>query len=96
MLLRLKNHCIETAAKDERRRIVSARLGLDESTERFRRLAEDLELITRFLENSDFRRMRSDRPGLVGGCDVVLELGRDAEAGGVLLNVGRKPAVDTR
>jgi hypothetical protein len=96
MLLHLKNHCIETAAKQERRRIVSALLEVDESTEEFRRLAEDLELITGFLENSDFRKMRSDRPELAGGADVEVELARDAEAGGAVLSVVRKPAVDTR
>jgi hypothetical protein len=96
MLLHLKNHCIETSAKQERRRVVSALLELDESTERFRKLADDLELITSFLENSDFRRLRSDRPELSGGSDIRVELTRDAEPGEFVLSVVRTPPAETQ
>ena len=91
MLLHLKDHCIETAAKQERRRIVSALLEVNESSQRFRQLAEDLELLTGFLESSDFRRIRSERPELSGGCDPRVELRRDAEPGAFVLNVVRVP-----
>jgi hypothetical protein len=87
MLLHLKGHCIETAAKQERRRIVSTLLELDESSQRFSQLAEDLELLTGFLESSDFRRIRSERPELSGGRDLRVELRRDAEPGAFVLNV---------
>ena len=89
MLLHLKDHCIETAAKRKRRHVVSALLELDEASEGFSQLAEDLELLTTFLENSDFRRMRSERPELSGGSDIQVELIRAAEPGGFVLNVIR-------
>ena len=76
MLIHLKHHCIEAAAKQERRRIVAALLEVDESSERFGRLGNELELLTSFLENSDFRRIRSDRPELAGGSDIFVELTR--------------------
>jgi hypothetical protein len=87
MLLHLENHCIETAAKRERRRVVSELLDLEESSEQFSRLADDLELVTEFLENSDFRKLRSERPELAGGCDVHVELTRDADRKGFALAV---------
>lgn len=87
MLLHLKDHCIQTAAKQESRRIVSALLELDESSERFKQLADDLELVTSFLENSDFRKMRAERPELAGGCDIHVELMLDADPGRFVLTV---------
>jgi hypothetical protein len=96
MLLRLRDHCIEAAAKQERRRVVSALLEVDESTERFRQLGDDLELITSFLENSDFRRMRSDRPELAGGSDIFVELTRDEDSGKFLLTVVTRPDADAQ
>ena len=92
MLLHLKNHCIETAARQERRRLVSALLELDESTERFTKLADDLALVTAFLEQSDFRRLRSDRPELSGGHDVAVELTRNAGAEDFRLDLSKTPA----
>jgi hypothetical protein len=94
MLLHLKDHCIEAAAKQERRRVVSALLEVDESSERFRQLGDDLELITSFLENSDFRRMRSDRPELAGGSDIFVELTRDQDPGKFVLTVVTRPDAD--
>jgi hypothetical protein len=95
MLLHLKNHCIETAAKQERRRVLSALLELDESSERFRQLGDDLELVTSFLEKSDFRMIRSDRPELSGGCDIRVELTCD-RAGGFVLTVVAREDTDTQ
>lgn len=94
MLLHLKDHCIETAAKHERRRVVSALLESDESSEQFSQLADDLELLTGFLENSDFRKLRSERPELAGGCDVRVELVRDAHSGQLMLTVLGTPCAD--
>jgi hypothetical protein len=91
MLLHLKDHCIETAAKRERRRVVSELLEVEESSERFGQLAADLEVITEFLEDSDFRKMRSERPELSGGCDIHVELRRDAGSGGVEVRVVGSP-----
>jgi hypothetical protein len=96
MLLHLKDHCIETAAKQERRRVVSALLELEESSERFRQLAADLELVTSFLEKGDFRTMRSDRPELSGGHDIRVELTRDEDPGKFVLTVVTMPDAGTR
>jgi hypothetical protein len=68
-------------------RLVSALLDLDESSPQFGRLAKDLELITAFLESSDFPRIRSDRPELSGGCDLRVELTGDARRGEFVLTV---------
>lgn len=87
MRFHLKEHCIETAARQERRRVVSELLELDESSERFQQLADDLELVTGFLERSDFGRLRSQRRELAGGCDVWVELARDPDAGKFVLTV---------
>jgi hypothetical protein len=96
MLLHLKDHCIETAAKQKRRRIVSSLLELDESTARFRRLGDDLELLTSFLETSDFRKLRSDRPELSGGSNIHVELTRDEDPGEFVLTVVAGPDAHTR
>ena len=96
MLLHLKGHCIETAAKQERMRVESALLELDVSSPQFGRLAKDLELITAFLESSDFPRIRSDRPELSGGCELRVELTGDAERGEFLLTVVETPIVGNR
>jgi hypothetical protein len=96
MRLDLKHHCIETAAKQERRRVVSALLELDESSERFSQFAEDLELVTTFLENGDFRAIRSDRPELAGGRDIVVELTRGEDPGQFVLTVVTRPGPDSQ
>ena len=96
MLLHLRDHCVETAAKLERRRVVSALLELDESSERFSRFADDLELVTSFLENSDFREIRSNRPELAGGCDILVELTRGEDPGTFALTAVTRPGADTR
>jgi len=96
MLLHLKNHCIQTAAKHERRCIASALLELDESSERFKQLADDLELLTSFLENTDFRKMRTERPELAGGCDVHVQLTLDADPEQFVVTVIRGVGADTQ
>lgn len=96
MLLDLRQHCIETAAKQKRRHVVSALLELEETSERFRQLAEDLELLTSFLENSDFRKMRSERPELSGGSHIRVELKRGAEPGEFVVDVVRTLPLETQ
>jgi hypothetical protein len=77
-------------------RLVSVLLELDESSRRFRRLAKDLELITGFLERSDFPRIRSDRPEFSGGRDVSVELAGDAKRGEFVLTVIEPLAAGSR
>jgi hypothetical protein len=96
MLLHLKDHCIETAAKQERRRVVAALLDVDESSEAFRGLADDLDLVTGFLESHDFRKLRSERPELAGGRDLYVELTRAPEEGRFALIVVGTPRAETR
>ena len=96
MLLHLKSHCIQTAAKQKRKRIASALLELHESSEGFKQLADDLELVTSFLENTDFRKTRAERPELAGGCDIHVELMLDADPGQFVLTVVRRGGADTQ
>lgn len=96
VLLHLEGHCIETAAKRERMRIESVLVELEVTSPRFSRLAKDLELITGFLERSDFPRIRSDRPELSGGSDVRVELTGDAEHGEFSLTVIEPPIAGNR
>ena len=94
MIFHLRNHCIEAAAKQERRRVVSALLELDEASQDFRRLGDDLELLTSFLENTDFRRLRAERPELAGGCDIHVELVGDLETGRFELSAVTAPRAE--
>ena len=96
MLLHLKDHCIQTAAKQESRRIVSALLELDESSKRFKQLADDLDLVTSFLEKTDFTKMRTERPELAGGCNIHVELTLDADPWQFALTVVRGVGADTQ
>jgi hypothetical protein len=96
MLLHLKDHCIETAAKQERRRVVAALLDVDESSEAFRDLADDLDLLSGFLESQDFRKLRSERPELAGGRDLYVELTRAPQEGRFALTMVRTPDTEIR
>lgn len=96
MLLHLEAHCIETAAKRERRRVVSALLDVDESTEAFSELADELDLLTGFLESQDFRKLRSERPELAGERDLYVELTRAPKEGRFARIVVRTPDNETR
>lgn len=65
--LDLSEHCVETAARHEHRRLRDALLQADDPDPA---LAARLDLLQRFLEQSDFRALRAGDPRLRGGAAV--------------------------
>lgn len=70
----LKDHCIETAAKNEYRRLVDEYLkeGKEE-------IGEKIEFLREFLTTQDFRKIRAERPELSGGYDITVEITKEKE-----------------
>lgn len=73
--LSLKEHCIETSARKEYKRLVSKYL----KGEWEREIERKIEFLKDFLENTDFRRLRADRPELQGGKDVEVEVIKEGD-----------------
>jgi len=73
IVLDLSDHCIETASKREYRRLVNEALQMEgEGTA----LEDKLKILQEFIENTDFRQLRSARPELSGGSPVKVFLRR--------------------
>jgi len=73
ILLDLSEHCIEMASKREYRRLVNEALQMEgEGTT----LEDKLTTLQEFIENTDFRQLRSARPELSGGWAVKVSIGR--------------------
>jgi tRNA (adenine37-N6)-methyltransferase len=74
VLLDLSEHCIETAARRKHRRLADCALGGGGEDG-----GQAMELLDRFLRETDFRRLRAEEPDLAGGFGVRVELrsGRD-------------------
>ncbi len=73
ILLDLSEHCIEMASKREYRRLVNEALQMEsEGT----MLEDKLTTLQEFIENTDFRQLRSARPELCGGSSVKVFLRR--------------------
>ncbi|RLB64594.1 MAG: tRNA (N6-threonylcarbamoyladenosine(37)-N6)-methyltransferase TrmO [Deltaproteobacteria bacterium] len=71
VVLRLQDVCVQTAAKGVRDELVARCLdGADADLS----VAGSIELLGRFLETTDFRKLRSEHPELAGGtrCEVQL------------------------
>jgi hypothetical protein len=73
VVLDLSQHCIETAARREHRRLLEAILDLDH---RDRAMEDRLAVLTDFLKQADFGRLRAEQPQLAGGASVRVELRR--------------------
>jgi hypothetical protein len=73
IVLDLSQHCIETAARREHRRLLEAILDLDH---RDRALEDQLSVLNDFLRQKDFGRLRAEQPRLAGGAAVQVELRR--------------------
>ncbi len=73
--LRLQGHCIETAAKKARRALSERLLRSEEGdgTE-IGDLEKNLNLLDRFLDGADFRKIRNEIPLFDGRADVVVLL----------------------
>ncbi len=84
VILKTGGHCIQAAAKSEFRRIT---LMILESTgdEISPVLAEQIELLTDFLEKSDFGELRSSDERLAGTVESVCILRRDANGNSVIM-----------
>ena len=73
IVLDLSEHCIETASKREYRRLLNQALETEgEGTT----LEAKLITLHEFMENTDFRQLRSARPELSGGSPVKVFLRR--------------------
>ncbi len=76
VLLTTGGHCIQSAAKDEFRRIT--RIILDSAdNDILPVLAEQLELLKEFLENTDFNTLRASDERLAGIIDAECILERN-------------------
>lgn len=74
VLLKTGGHCIQTAAKNELRRITD--LILESGDDNIPSpAAEQVELLTEFLMNTDFNRLRAsdDRFAGITGAECILE-----------------------
>lgn len=76
VVLDLSEHCVETAARSEHRRLTRKAI---EQTEGVEDLAGPLELLHAFLTGTDFQRVRTEDPRLAGeqNLQVVLRKGTD-------------------
>ena len=79
VVLDLTRHCIETAARREHRRLRDVLL---QAAEPDGALEARLTLLQRFLEQTDFRRLRARDPRLCGGSPVRVAV-RGLEGNGV-------------
>jgi len=73
IVLDLSDHCIETAAKREYRRLVDVAMVLEGDDPN---LEERLTVLKEFLEETDFSRLRGQRPDLAGGAPVRVSVSR--------------------
>ena len=74
MKLSVKNHCIETAARNEHRRLQYSLQKLDEASDQFEEQSKMFEQLGNFLEKTDFKALRARHPELTGGHDITVEL----------------------
>jgi hypothetical protein len=73
IVLDLSDHCIETAAKREYRRLVDVAMALEGDDQD---IEEKLTLLKEFLERTNFRQLRGERPDLAGGSPVQVSVRR--------------------
>jgi len=75
IVLELSTHCIETAARNQYRRLLDSIL---QSQERDSNLEEQLAILKEFLEQTDFSELRGVYPELAGGSAVHASVYREA------------------
>jgi hypothetical protein len=78
--LHLADHCIETTARHEYQRLVQRAIDDPQPDEN---IEAGLSLLTEFLGETDFRKLRAERPELSGGTGarVVLERAASGRVG---------------
>ena len=77
LTLQTGTHCIETEAKHELRRLTDMLLETEDESAA-RESGEQLELLTEFLERSDFNALRSSDERLAGIRPGLCVIGRDS------------------
>jgi hypothetical protein len=82
--LHLKDRCIETEARDEYNRLMDTYFMTDDIEGK---LDEKIELLRDFLEESDFRKLRSSDSRLSGGKESDVIIKRNEREGGIILEV---------
>ncbi len=83
VILSVKNHCIETAARMELNRLMETYFKTDDVEGE---LDGKIELVRDFLEKSDFPGLRSSDPRLSGERDAEVVLSRNGH-GTIVLDV---------
>jgi hypothetical protein len=81
--LHIKNHCIETEARNEYRRLMDIYFSTDDLEGE---LDEKIELLRDFLEISDFSKLRTSDMRLSGGKDSDVVIKRSGN-GTIVLDV---------
>jgi hypothetical protein len=76
IILNLESHCIETEAKTRFRELMDRFFSEDDESGE---LEERISLLRDFIENSDFRLLRSEHPPLAGGCGMKAVVSRDTD-----------------
>lgn len=74
--LHLKDHCIETEAKRELRRLMNAFFDSDNSPAG---LIESIDILKEFLTRSDFPSLRSSDMRLTGDIESIVYIATDEE-----------------
>ena len=77
VVLDLSFHCVQTAARKEHARLEQLLLAGRPELE----AQERLMLLGEFLESTDFKKLRAERPELAGGTPVQLEVWRTPSGG---------------
>lgn len=76
--LQIKDHCIETAAKHEFKRLMDDYFEADADNETDS-IEENIEILREFIEKADFARLRSSDPRLTGEIESVVYLDKDGD-----------------
>ena len=76
--LELKDHCIETVAKRELKRLIVLYFEDDESTFE---IVNRIEILQRFLNESDFPTLRSSDIRLSGDVESIVYISQDEDDG---------------
>jgi hypothetical protein len=76
--LKVGPHCIETAARQEIRRIEYLMFGMNINNPDLPPLEERHALLTRFIEVTDFRALRAERPELDGRAEMKVIVREEA------------------
>lgn len=72
--LQFKGHCIETAAKQEFKRLMDKYF---ESDNGIKSMEKNIEILREFIEKVDFARLRSSDPRLAGDIESVVYLKKE-------------------